>query len=128
MELSVIWVKDLFALHFKCCYWKWRWGWEACGFYKFFFFTWSKWKENFIRLFYWTWPSVCWSSVLPQRTVQHLKGMKVSVFWIIFETIFLTRLCHTSIFTWAPIHYHSQTHKACSIVLIFPKPRRFKPT
>lgn len=38
-------------------------------------------------------------TVLPQGTVQHLKGMKFSIFWVIFETIFLTRLCHTSFFT-----------------------------
>ena len=38
-------------------------------------------------------------TVLPQGTVQHLKGMKFSIFWVIFETIFLTRLFHTSFFT-----------------------------
>lgn len=91
MELSVIWVKDLFALHFKCCYWKMkmRLG-SMCLLqvfllfffdkYKFFFFTWSKWKENFIRLFYWTWPSVCWSHCTSSRNCAALVGDEIFSF------------------------------------------------
>ena len=136
MELSVIWVKDLFVLHFKCCYWKMKMRLGSVCLLQVFlllplflvstsFSFLLEANERKISLDYFIELGQVFVevTVLPQGTVQHLKGMKFSLFWVIFETIVLTRLCHTSM-----IHCHNQTHKAYSIVLIFPKPCHFKPT